>query len=58
MYIYEERYEKLNFFKNREVNFIVWMCPNLKPRIFQLNDYICMEDEIINDIFFMTQGSA
>lgn len=31
IYIYEERYSKIKFFRNRTPSFISWMCPLLKP---------------------------
>ena len=31
LYIYEQRYSKILFFKDRNVSFILWMCPLLKP---------------------------
>ena len=31
LYIYEQRYSKILFFKDRSVSFILWMCPLLKP---------------------------
>lgn len=58
LYIYESRYEKLTFFKNRETNLILWLCPNLKPRISQQGEYIFVENEVINEVVFMTKGRA
>jgi hypothetical protein len=34
LHIYEDRYNKIKFFKNRTPNFITWMCPMLKPLFF------------------------
>ena len=34
LYIYEDRYKKIKFFKNRSPSFISWLCPLLKPQIF------------------------
>ena len=31
LFIYEQRYSKLTFFKDRSMSFISWMCPLLKP---------------------------
>lgn len=31
LYVYENRYMKIKFFQNRNVSFILWMCPILKP---------------------------
>lgn len=35
LYVYESRYQKIKFFKDRNVSFVLWMCPLLKPLIFQ-----------------------
>ena len=37
LYVYEQRYNKIKFFRNRNVSFILWMCPLLKPQFFQEN---------------------
>lgn len=34
IYVFEQRYAKIKFFKNRNVSFILWMCPILKPQIY------------------------
>lgn len=31
LYIYEARYSKIKFFKDRSASFVSWMCPLLKP---------------------------
>lgn len=31
LYVYEQRYNKIKFFRDRNVSFILWMCPILKP---------------------------
>jgi CRP-like cAMP-binding protein len=34
VYVYEQRYAKIKFFKDRNYSFILWMCPILKPQIY------------------------
>ena len=34
IYIYEQRYNKIQFFKDRNLSFILWMCPLLKPQFY------------------------
>ena len=35
LYVYEQRYKKIRFFAHKEVSFIVWMCPLLKPELIE-----------------------
>lgn len=56
LYIYESKYAKISFFEKKSVSFILWMCPNLKPFIFEDKQYIYMENEAVNEIMFMTGG--
>lgn len=37
LYVYEQRYSKIKMFQNRNVSFILWMCPLLKPQIYTEN---------------------
>lgn len=39
LYVYESRYENIQYFKNRGVSFILWMCPLLRPQIYQDNQF-------------------
>ena len=41
LYIYESRYSKIKFFKDKgSASFISWMCPLLKPQYFGSNAFI------------------
>ena len=45
LYVYEQRYCNIKFFANRDVSLILWMCPRLRPRMFEEEQYIYMENE-------------
>ena len=58
LYIYEQRYSRIKFFKERTASFISWMCPLLKPQYFGTNQYIFYEGDEVKDIQFMIVGEA
>ena len=58
LYIYEERYKKLKFFKDRSPTFISWLCPLLKPQYFADDQYIYLEGDDVKHIFFLIDGLA
>lgn len=58
LYVYEQRYQKIKFFEGRDLQLIVWMCPLLKPVIFEDRQYIFIENEKVDGIFFMISGQA
>ena len=54
VYIYEQRYKNIKFFIDKnQPSFISWMCPLLKPRYYEHNQYIYYEGDGINNIHFM-----
>lgn len=58
LYVYESRYENIKFFKNRSVSFILWMCPLLRPQIYNENQFFFQENEVITEVFFLIKGKA
>jgi CRP-like cAMP-binding protein len=58
LYIYEERYKKLKFFKNRNATFISWLCPLLKPQFYADDQYIYLEGDDVKHIYFLIDGVA
>lgn len=58
LYIYEDRYNKIKFFKGRTPSFISWLCPLLKPLMLGENQYIFLEGDEVNMIYFMVRGDA
>lgn len=58
LYIYEQRYSRIKFFRDRTASFISWMCPLLKPQYFGTNQYIFYEGDEVKEIQFMIVGEA
>lgn len=58
LYIYEERYKKLKFFKDRSATFISWLCPLLKPQFYADDQYIFLEGDDVKHIYFLIDGVA
>ena len=58
LYVYEDRYSKLKFFKDQSVSFISWMCPLLKPQYYEDREFIISEGDEIKDIHFLVDGDA
>lgn len=58
LYVYEQRYMQIKFFKSKNNQFILWMCPQLKPQVYTREQYMYMETENVNEIFFLIHGLA
>ena len=58
LYIYEDRYNKLKIFKGQSASFISWLCPLLRPQFFENNQYIFLEGDEVNGIYFLISGAA
>lgn len=58
LYIYEQRYSRINFFKGKSPSFILWLCPLLKPQYFSENQNIFIEGDPVNEIFFIISGTC
>lgn len=58
LFIFESTFKQFQFFLNRPVSFIAWICPLLKPLI-KLNDqFIFFEGDDISCIYFFQHGNA
>lgn len=58
LYIFEDRYKGIHFFKNKHSTFILWFCPMLKPYFFQTGALAYTEGEPANSIHFLKKGHA
>ena len=58
MYIHESRYKKIQFLNGKTKSFISWICPLLKPTTFEQNQFIYMEGDDVNNIYFLIKGMA
>lgn len=46
------------FFKQKSVSFILWMSSLLKPHVLMDKQWIYLENEAVNEIYFQTLGVA
>ena len=58
LYIYEKQYKSIKFFKGVTSSFITWFCPLLKPVTFEESQYIFIEGDDIDCIYFLLQGKT
>jgi CRP-like cAMP-binding protein len=58
MIIYKKTYSKIEFLKYRSSNFVSWICPLLKSILIQQGSYIFYENDPIEEIYFLCEGSA
>ena len=56
LFIFESTFKQFEFFYDRSVSFITWICPLLKPLIKLNEQYIFFEDDDITCIYFFRQG--
>lgn len=57
LFVHESTYKKVYFLKNHaSESFLAWICPLLKPAIFDENEYVYFEGDEINCIYFVKQG--
>lgn len=58
MFIFERTFKQINFFKNKPLRFIAWICPLLRPLIKAVDQYIFFEKEEMTCIYFYRKGKA
>ena len=58
MCIYKGMYEKINFLSQMNELFITWICPLLKPRVVASQQYVYLDNDVIDSIYFLTRGTA
>jgi hypothetical protein len=57
--MYKKTKKTINFFRDKkDVNFIVWICPLLKPLLLIEGTFIYKEEDRINGIYFLESGKA
>lgn len=57
LFIFESTLDN-EFFKDRPISFIAWICPLLKPLIKLSDQFIFFEGDDINCIYFLQQGDV
>ena len=58
LFIHQDKYDKILFFKDRTKQFISWICPLLKPATFPEDQHIILEKDDITHINFLIKGEA
>ena len=58
LFIHENTYKRIEFFKGKTAAFIAWICPLLKSQLFPDNAYIFFEGDDVNNIHFLIKGKA
>lgn len=53
LFIFESTFKQFDFFKDRPVSFIGWICPRLKPLVTMSSQFIYFEGDDINCIYFL-----
>jgi hypothetical protein len=57
LFVHESTYKKVKFLKkNASESFLAWICPLLKPSIFDEQEYVYFDGDEINCIYFAKQG--
>lgn len=56
--IHKKIYETVEFFKNKDKSFVVWIVKFLRPIHVQEQEYIFKEGESIQEVYFLTNGIA
>ena len=58
MFIFESIFKQFEYFDNRPITFIAWICPLLKPIIRLKDQYIFFEGDDVACIYFFQKGHA
>jgi CRP-like cAMP-binding protein len=58
MEIHKQIYQEINFFKEKPMPFIAYVAPMLTEMNYQKDQYIFLEGEHINYIYFIVRGEA
>lgn len=57
-HIYKNMHQEIIFFKDKEVNFITWLCPMLKSYMFTQETEIFNETEPVDSMYILAKGAA
>lgn len=58
LYVYIRKYKHIKFFQNQSQSFVLWIIPRLRPQMFMEKEYIYMENDLIEEIYFIVQGQV
>ena len=57
-YVYQDKYTKLKFLKEKTTKFITWICPLMKADFFEQDEYFFNEGDQVDHFFFIKSGKA
>lgn len=58
LYVYEHKYNGIDFFKGKSRTYITWICPLLTPTCFAQHQNIFFEGDEIRHVYFLSSGKA
>lgn len=59
LFVHESTYKKIIFLRNNaSESFLTWICPLLKPAIYDEQEYIFFDGDEISCVNFMKQGDC
>ena len=58
LYIFEDSFKDIIFFKNKQTNFISWVCLRLTPVFKEYRSFLYTEGERATSIHFVKRGVA
>ena len=48
----------VNYLQYKPANFLAWLCPKLKPQLVQQDQFIYVDNEPVEGIYFMVKGAG
>lgn len=57
LFIFERTFKLFNYFTNKPISFIAWICPLLRPLIKVKDQYVFFEGDDISCIYFNQKGT-
>lgn len=58
LYIFEDSFKDVIFFKNKPINFISWICLQLQPVFKEVGAFLYIEGERASSLHFVKRGQA
>lgn len=56
IYMYEEVYENIKIYKDKSVDFIVWICPKLINIMYKADDMLYIEGDRVKSVYSIVKG--
>lgn len=58
LFIHEQTYNRILFFKGRSDAFIAWICPLLRPQLVMADQQVFHQGQDVSSIYFLRAGNA